>query len=118
MEQCDNCYHRAVCIIRKQYGMPQHQCQLFSDFNNTIGMYLPLGSTLWVIENQKIWKGSLEKITIQRNVGTLLEVKMPKEMPEVSSIEYSPDDFGVVIFLNEEAANDKLKKLNAQSQSK
>jgi hypothetical protein len=111
MSQCDKCYHRAICKIRENYGEPaDHECLTRQDVDQVLPMIVPLGSNLWVIEDGKAWKGTLEKASISKTNGIWLEVKMPPEMPDVESIEYRPSDFGTTIFRNNDAALAKLQE--------
>lgn len=108
MSSCQNCYFYGVCKIREIYGEPKHDCAMFQDVKSILPMLVPLGSHLWVIEDGKVWKGILEKVSISKTNGVWLEVTMPPEMPDVASIEYCPDDFGKTFFRSEDAALNAL----------
>lgn len=111
MAKCDTCYHRGLCKIREHFGEPQNDCMMFTDVCSVLPMIVPLGSSLWVIEDGKVWKGTLEKASISKTNGIWLEVTMPREMPDVESIECRPSDFGQTIFRSEEQANEALAKM-------
>jgi hypothetical protein len=117
MSQCDKCYHRALCKIRDGYGEPKdHECLSFQDVAQILPMIVPLGSNLWVIEDNQVWKGTLEKVSISKTNGIWLEVIMPREMQDIESIEYQPSDFGQRIFKREELARNALCSRKQESE--
>ena len=111
MAQCDKCYHRGVCKILTNCGEPKYGCESFEDIRSILPMFVPLGSSLWVIEDEKVWSGTLEKASISKTNGIWLEVTMPPEMPDIASIEYKPSDFGKTVFRSEKEALDALNDM-------
>jgi hypothetical protein len=87
---------------------------MFQDVRSVLPILVPLGYNLWVIEDNQVWKGTLEKVSISKTNGIWLEVKMPQEMPDVESIEYRPSDFGKIVFKSEEAARNAFNAMKKE----
>ena len=70
-----------------------------------------MGDTAYCIENKEIWICIVENISMSKNNGTWIEISFPPEMPDISAIEYSPNEIGEVVFFTKPEAEAKLEEL-------
>lgn len=70
-----------------------------------------VGDTAYCIENKEIWICIVENISMSKNNGTWIEISFPPEMPDISAIEYSPNEIGEVVFFTKPEAEAKLEEL-------
>lgn len=70
-----------------------------------------VGDKVYCIENKQVWPCTIEKISISKSNGTWIEISFPKEMPDITSTEFYPNDIGKTVFLTHEDAEAKLKEM-------
>ena len=70
-----------------------------------------VGDKVYCIENKQVWPCTIEKISISKSNGTWIEISFPKEMPDITSMEFYPNDIGKTVFLTHEDAEAKLKEM-------
>lgn len=108
----DACQHpEKACVLTDGDVDKWRKYQQLDKHGRLIKLPCKVGDTAYCIENKEIWICIVENISMSKNNGTCIEISFPPEMPDISAIEYSPNEIGEVVFFTKPEAEAKLEEL-------